>query len=166
LYINETLEEACALVDFRARGKNIRIVRDLNEEIPYFGDEAFLHQLFLIFLDNAIKYSGSGTSVRVTLDTREREIRAAFADEGVGISSEHLPFIFERFYRAAPASSGDAQSGGLGLAIAQAIVGAQGGSIECESTLGIGSTFTVVLPTTQHYQSASEMTPKRKLMLG
>ena len=66
----------------------------------------------------------------------------AFADQGVGISSEHLPFIFERFYRAAPASSGDAQSGGLGLAIAQAIVRAQSGSIECESTPGVGSTFT------------------------
>jgi two-component system, OmpR family, sensor kinase len=166
LYINETLEEACALVSFRARSKNIRIVRDLDQEIPYVGDEAFLHQLFLIFLDNAIKYSPSGTSIRVTLHNRDGEVRAAFADQGVGISSEHLPFIFERFYRAAPASSGEAQSGGLGLAIAQAIVRAQGGSIECESTPGIGSTFTVVLPITQPRESASEVTPKRKLILG
>lgn len=165
LYINETLEEACALAEFRARAKNIRIIRDLNQEIPYVGDEAFLHQLFLIFLDNAIKYSPSGTSIRVTLDNREREMRAAFADHGVGISSEHLPFIFERFYRAAPVSSGDAQSGGLGLAIAQAIVGAQGGSIECESTPGVGSTFTVVLPITQPRESPSEIAPKRKLIL-
>jgi two-component system, OmpR family, sensor kinase len=165
LYINETLEEACALAEFRARAKNIRIVRDLNQEIPYFGDEAFLHQLFLIFLDNAIKYSPGGTSIRVTLHNREGETRAAFADHGVGISSEHLPFIFERFYRAAPVSSGDAQSGGLGLAIAQAIVGAQGGSIECESTPGVGSTFTVVLPLTQPRESPAEVPPKRKLIL-
>jgi two-component system, OmpR family, sensor kinase len=165
LYINETLEEACALAEFRARAKNIRIVRDLSQEIPYVGDEAFLHQLFLIFLDNAIKYSPSGTSIRVTLHNREGEMRAAFADHGVGISSEHLPFIFERFYRAAPVSSGDAQSGGLGLAIAQAIVGAQGGSIECESTPGEGSTFTVVLPITQPRESPSEKAPKRKLIL-
>jgi signal transduction histidine kinase len=165
LYINETLEEACALVDFRARAKNIRIVRDLNQEIPYFGDEAFLHQLFLILLDNAIKYSPSGTSVCVTLHNREGEVRAAFADQGVGISTEHLPFIFERFYRAAPVTSGDAQSGGLGLAIAQAIVGAQAGSIECESTPGVGSTFTVVLPLTQPRESRSEIAPKRKLIL-
>ena len=166
LYINETLEEACSLVNFRARAKNIRIIRDLNQEVPYFGDEAFLHQLFLIFLDNAIKYSPSGTSLRVTLQNREGEIRAAFADQGVGISTEHLPFIFERFYRAAPANSGEAQSGGLGLAIAQAIVRAQGGSIECESTPGVGSTFTVVLPTSQGGESAPEVTPKRKLILG
>jgi signal transduction histidine kinase len=165
LYINETLEEACALVDFRARAKNIRIIRDLNQETPYFGDEAFLHQLFLIFLDNAIKYSPSGTSIRVALHNREGEIRADFADQGVGISSEHLPFIFERFYRAAPASSGDAQSGGLGLAIAQAIVRAQGGSIECQSAPGVGSTFMVVLPITQRRESPSENAPKRKLIL-
>ena len=165
LYINETLEEACALVDFRARAKNIRIVRDLNQEIPYCGDEAFLHQLFLIFLDNAIKYSPSGTSVRVTLHNRLGEVRAAFADQGVGISSEHLPFIFERFYRAAPASSGDAHSGGLGLAIAQAIVRAQGGSVECKSTPGVGSAFTIVLPNSQPRESPSESTPKRKLIL-
>jgi signal transduction histidine kinase len=165
LYINEVLEEACALVNSRARAKNIHIVRDLDQEIPYFGDEAFLHQLFLIFLDNAIKYSPSGTSVRVALEDRDGEVRASFADQGMGISSEHVPFIFERFYRAAPASSGEAQSGGLGLAIAQAIVRAQSGSIECESTPGVGSTFTVVLPMNQPRESAPEITPKRKLIL-
>jgi two-component system OmpR family sensor kinase len=165
LYINETLEEACALVTSRARGKNISIIRHLEQELPYFGDEAFLHQLFLIFLDNAIKYSPSGTNVRVTLENRDVEVRVSFADEGVGISSEHLPFIFERFYRAAPANSGEAQSGGLGLAIAQAIAGAQGGSIECNSTPGIGSTFTVVLPMASPAESHLEIRPKRKLIL-
>src|ERR1700730_9168693 len=165
VYINEVLEEACALVSSRARAKNTIIVRELEQEVPYFGDEAFLHQLFLIFLDNAIKYSPSGSSVRVTLQNRNGEVRASFADDGVGISSEHLPFIFERFYRAAPASSGDAQSGGLGLAIAQAIARAQTGSIECESTPGIGSTFTVVLPMTPANESGTRGTPKRKLIL-
>src|SRR6202047_3535694 len=158
LYINEVLEEACALVNSRARGKKIRIVRDLDQETAYFGDEAFLHQLFLIFLDNAIKYSSSGTTIRVTLREDDDGVRASFADQGMGISSEHLPFIFERFYRAAPASSGEAQSGGLGLAIAQAIARAQTGSIECESTPGIGSTFTVVLPKSAANESEPEST--------
>jgi signal transduction histidine kinase len=166
LYINETLEEACALVSSRARTKNIRILRDLDDEMLYFGDEAFLHELFLIFLDNAIKYSPSGTRVTVTLENHGHEVRVSFADEGVGISKEHLSFIFERFYRAAPASSGEAQSGGLGLAIAQAIARAQGGSIECESTFGVGSKFTVILPVSASPESAPEITPKRKLILG
>ena len=166
LYINEVLEEACALVNSRALAKNIRILRDLDAEIPYVGDEAFLHQLFLIFLDNAIKYSPTGTTIRVTLWETDNEVRASFADQGMGISSEHLPFIFERFYRAAPASSGEAQSGGLGLAIAQAIARAQGGSIECESAPGVGSTFSVVLPAIHSRETPSEITPKRKLILG
>jgi len=166
LYINEVLEEACALVASRARTKNISIVRDLGEEIAHFGDEAFLHQLFLIFLDNAIKYSPNDTQVRVSLEKQQGAIRVRFEDQGMGISSQHLPFIFERFYRAAPSGSGEAQSGGLGLAIAQAVARAQGGSIECESTLDIGSTFTLVLPVTSSADGVSDGTPKQKLILS
>jgi signal transduction histidine kinase len=165
LYINEVLEEACALVSSRARTKNIAIVRELNAEIAYTGDEAFLHQLFLIFLDNAIKYSSEDTQVQVSLEERDGTIRASFADQGIGIANEHLPFIFERFYRAAP-SSGEAQSGGLGLAIAHAITRAQGGFIECRSVVGVGSTFTVILPAAQAGESNLQSQPKHKLMLG
>ena len=165
LYINEVLEEACALVTSRARTKNIVIVRDLNEEIAYTGDEAFLHEMFLIFLDNAIKYSPKDTEVHVTLAQGDGTIRACFADHGIGISSEHLPFIFERFYRAVPSNSGEAHSGGLGLAIAQAVARAQGGSIECQSTLGLGSTFTVILPM-MSAETNLESQPKQKLMLA
>ena len=165
LYINEVLEEACALMASRARAKNIAIVRELNQEIAYSGDEAFLHELFLIFLDNAIKYSSTGTRVRVTLETQDGEIRAGFEDQGTGISSEHLSLIFERFYRAAPSGSGEAHSGGLGLAIAQAIACAQGGSIECHSALGAGSTFTVILPVSNGAEAIADSEAKQKLIL-
>src|SRR6266550_6798710 len=163
LYINEVLEEACGLATSRARTKNISIVRDLNQELSCTGDEAFLRELFLIFLDNAIKYSREGTRIHVTLGIRDGAIQARFQDEGVGISPEHLPFIFDRFYRAAPPTSGEAQSGGLGLAIAQAIAIAQGGIIECESTVGVGSTFTVTLPIAHPYKTV--LVPKQKLIL-
>jgi len=163
LYINEVLEEACGLATSRARTKNISIVRDLNQELSCTGDEAFLRELFLIFLDNAIKYSGEGTRIHVTLGIRDGAIQARFQDEGIGISPEHLPFIFDRFYRAAPPTSGEAQSGGLGLAIAQAIAIAEGGIIECESTVGVGSTFTVTLPIAHPYETA--LVPKQKLIL-
>ncbi|PYU74341.1 MAG: hypothetical protein DMG49_04860 [Acidobacteria bacterium] len=165
LYINEVLEEACALAASRARAKNISIVRDLNQELAWTGDEAFLHELFLIFLDNAIKYSPDGTRIRVTLGIRDGAIQTHFQDQGIGIAPEHLPFIFDRFYRASPSNSGEAQSGGLGLAIAHAIAIAQGGTIVCESIVGVGSTFTVTLPMTEPQKTALETVPKQKLIL-
>ena len=148
LYLDEVLEEACALVKSRADAKNILLVRELLPDVPYVGDEAFMRQLFLIFLDNAIKYSGSGTSIRVRLEKDDRLIKLHFEDKGIGISTKDLPFIFERFYRANSSSSngGPHQSGGLGLAIASAIVEVLGGSIECKSTPDVGSNFTVILP--------------------
>jgi signal transduction histidine kinase len=166
LYINEVLEEACVLVNSRARAKNILIVRNLDLESAYSGDEAFLRELFLVFLDNAIKYSPDNTQIRITLERQDGTIRALFEDQGIGISSDHLTRIFERFYRAAPPGNGDGHSGGLGLAIAQAIARAHGGSIECRSVLGAGSTFTLILPVENSEEISAETPPKQKLMLS
>jgi signal transduction histidine kinase len=79
----------------------------------------------------------------ITLKKIDR-VLIRFRDEGIGISKEDQQRIFERFFRAAP--SGETHSGGLGLSIAQAIVQAHHGTIECESTPGAGSTFTIGLP--------------------
>jgi two-component system, OmpR family, sensor kinase len=147
LYVNEVLEEACVLVSSKARANGIAIVGDLDEEIHYVGDEAFLHQLFLIFLDNAIKYSSPNSRVHVKVEVRNQTVRVQFSDQGRGIAPEHLPHIFDRFYRAPSSNNGsETHGGGLGLAIAQAIVRALGGAIECESELGAGSTFTIRFP--------------------
>lgn len=146
LYLNEVLEESCALATPLARAKGITIERDLTREIFNIGDEIFLRQLFLIFLDNAIKYSPPQSRVRVRVEAPNGVAQATFQDEGMGIAPEHLPHIFERFYRGAPHNCEDVQSGGLGLAIAQAIVHAEGGSIDCQTTLGKGTQFTVKLP--------------------
>jgi len=165
VYINELLEEACALVTSRARKKRISILRHLDKEFSYTGDEAFLHQLFLIFLDNAIKYSPEKSVLHVTLEEVDGRIRACFQDHGIGVAAEHLPFIFERFYRA-PSNAGDSHSGGLGLAIAQAIAHAHGGSIECTSEVGAGSSFTVVLPLVPVGKSDTPEPSKQKLIMG
>ena len=130
------------------------------------GDEAFLHQLFLIFLDNAIKYSPEKTVLHVTLEEVDGTIRACFQDHGIGVAAEHLPFIFERFYRAAPSNGGDSHSGGLGLAIAQAIARAHGGSVECTSEVGAGSCFTVVLPLVPIGKIDTPEPSKQKLIMG
>lgn len=146
LYLNEVLEEACTLAEPRAQAKGIAIKRDLTREVSYLGDEAFLRQLFLIFLENATKYSPPGTHIQVGLQPLQGDVGIRFEDQGFGIPPQHLNHIFERFYRVPQTGDGEAQSGGLGLAIAQAIVTAQGGTIECISTPGAGSCFTVRLP--------------------
>jgi signal transduction histidine kinase len=145
LYLEEVLEESCGLAAPLAHHKKIEIERHLQHDVLINGDPTFLRQLFLIFIDNAIKYSPSGTRVRITL-TKEEEVRVSFQDQGIGIAKEDLPRVFERFFRAAPSTEN--QSGGLGLAIAQAIVHAHHGKIECESQPGRGSMFTVHLPVT------------------
>ena len=110
------------------------------------GDEIFLRHLFLIFLDNALKYSGHESEIHVEMAAVNGAINVRFQDQGAGIPAEHLPHIFERFYRAPQNDATEAHSGGLGLAIAQAIVRAQGGTIECASRPGAGSTFTISFP--------------------
>jgi signal transduction histidine kinase len=146
LYLDEILEDACVLASSVANTKDISIRRNFQQEVSYRGDETFLRQLFLIFLDNAVKYSHPNTSVDVGLHVAGDVARVSFEDQGTGISAEDLPHIFERFYRAAQSGGDEAHSGGLGLAIAQAIVESSGGSIECYSTLGIGSHFIVNFP--------------------
>ncbi len=146
LYLNEVLEEACALVSGRAEARGIRLERNLSREVSASGDETFLRQLFLIFLDNAIKYSGAGTTIRVGIEAGKDVARVSIEDRGIGIAPDHLPHIYERFYRAAPSADGETQSGGLGLSIARAIVNAHGGTIECSSEPGKGSRFVVTLP--------------------
>jgi two-component system OmpR family sensor kinase len=156
LYLNEVLEDACALVEARAKARRISIRRDLAEGVSFVGDEAFLHQLFLIFLDNAIKYSSPDTQITVTLATEPGFVQVKFQDQGFGIASEHRKHVFERFYRVVQAGAVEAGSGGLGLAIAQAIASAHEGTIECQSTVGVGSLFSVILPRTVRSKSSFE----------
>jgi signal transduction histidine kinase len=152
LYLEEILEESCGLATPSANQKGIRIERKLQRDVLFVGDAAFLRQLFLIFIDNAIKYSPCGSRLRITLDAGampEDPLRIRFHDEGIGIANEHIRKIFERFFRVAQNGSGETHSGGLGLAIAQAIVKAHDGTIECESEPGAGSVFTIYLPTSR-----------------
>ena len=146
LYLNEVLADACTLVEARANAKRISIHRDLSDGVSFVGDEAFLRQLFLIFLDNAVKYSPPDTQITVTLSAQPDVVQVRFQDEGFGISSDHLQHIFERFYRVVQAGAVEAASGGLGLAIARAIASSLGGRIDCRSTVGSGSLFSVTLP--------------------
>ena len=146
VFLNELLEEACGLAAARARRKNIRIERMQISEIELPGDAALIRQVFLILIENATKYSPANTTVRVGLTRKLDHAEAVVRDEGFGIAPEHLPHIFKRFYRAAPQTEDETRSGGLGLAIAEAIMRAANGDIRCESEIGRGSTFILGFP--------------------
>jgi two-component system phosphate regulon sensor histidine kinase PhoR len=113
---------------------------------PVLADREAIHQVFSNLIDNAMKYGKSGG--RVVLGARQapRAIEFYVEDFGAGISSEHLPRLFERFYRVDKARSRESGGTGLGLAIAKHIMRAHGGSIRAESELGHGSTFLFTLP--------------------
>lgn len=146
VHLDEVLEEACGVIAPLAREKHISIKKSQWCECLLHGDQTMLRQLFLIFIDNAVKYSHPYTTITVELYVADNCPTVVVQDEGIGIRPEHIPHIFRRFYRAAPQTSEDTRSGGLGLAIASAIVSAHHAFIECESTVGVGSRFTVTFP--------------------
>lgn len=136
---------ATAKMDPVAKSKNIKIETDI-PEITITGDEFELPDVFVILLDNAIKYSKSGGKISIKADSNEKFAIVRISDEGIGIEEKDLPHIFERFYRADSArTKTDAGGYGLGLAIAQKIVLDNNGKIEVESKPGNGTTFSVSL---------------------
>jgi signal transduction histidine kinase len=112
------------------------------------ADPLMINRVITNLLDNAVKYTHRGGPVTVTLLARDEDVLIQVSDQGVGIEEEHLPYIFDAFYRVRK----EKQGSGLGLAIAKTIVEAHGGKIWVESVYGQGSTFSVILPT----QSLSE----------
>ena len=110
------------------------------------ADEDLLLQLMLNLLDNALKYTPAGGRVNVGWKMNGDQVKLLVRDTGIGIAQEHLPYVFDRFYRVDKARSRADGGVGLGLAISRWIAEAHGGSIQVESALGAGSTFTVLLP--------------------
>ena len=118
------------------------------ETLPVvLADREAIHQVFSNLIDNAMKYGRSGSRIVLGARLTQRGVEFYVQDFGAGIPSEHLPRLFERFYRVDKARSRESGGTGLGLAIAKHIVLAHGGSIRAESELNHGSTFLFTLPT-------------------
>jgi two-component system, OmpR family, phosphate regulon sensor histidine kinase PhoR len=119
----------------------------LLESLPsVLADREAIHQVFANLIDNAMKYGRTGGRIVLGARAAQRGIEFYVQDFGAGISSEHLPRLFERFYRVDKARSRESGGTGLGLAIAKHITRAHGGTIHAESDLGHGSTFVFTLP--------------------
>ncbi|MDP2858756.1 MAG: ATP-binding protein [Bacillota bacterium] len=126
------------------RGIELQLVS--SPAVTLRADEDLLLQLLLNLLDNAIKYTPAGGQVIVGWNVGAVQVELWVRDAGIGIASEHLPHLFDRFYRVDKARSRAEGGAGLGLAISRWIAEAHGGSISVESAPGEGSTFTVTLP--------------------
>jgi heavy metal sensor kinase len=129
-----------------AEAKALQLSVSEKSPITLQGDHNRLRQVFFNLLDNAIKYTPQGGRVEVRINHQDHLAVVIIADTGIGIAVEHIPHVFDRFYRVDKARTRKAGGTGLGLSIAESIILAHGGRIKLESTQGQGTTCIVTLP--------------------
>ena len=127
-----------------SRGIELTVMNTANSMVSV--DRDAIHQVFGNLIDNALKYGEDGRKILIGACEREDGVQFFVRDFGAGIPSEHLPRLFERFYRVDKARSRESGGTGLGLAIAKHVVRAHGGTIKAESELNHGATFYFTLP--------------------
>lgn len=144
VHIPSLLEDTVKSIQTLADKKSIRIdYEPVSDLPPITGDYDRLRQLFIIFLDNAVKYSPENTVVRVDVEAKER-LEITIRDEGYGISEAELPYVWHRFYKADKARRGNGT--GLGLAIAHHLIELHAGQVSLQSELNKGTTVKVTFP--------------------
>ncbi len=129
-----------------ARKKNISITAGLIPQISLSGDKMYLEKMLVNLVKNSVIYGNQNGHTKITVQKLKGHIAIRVADDGIGISKEDLPHIFERFYRADKSHNSGDNSTGLGLAIVRWVADTHGGSISVRSTENKGSIFTVSLP--------------------
>jgi heavy metal sensor kinase len=144
--LDRLVEDVAATMELLATEKNITLSVEAGTPAPVLGDEARLIQVIMNLVDNAVKYTNSGGSVRLRVDVKDGSVLLSVSDSGIGIGPEHLEHIFERFYRVDPSRARAAGGTGLGLSIVDWVVREHGGTVSVTSTPGQGTTFTVRLP--------------------
>ncbi|VAW30821.1 hypothetical protein MNBD_CHLOROFLEXI01-2390 [hydrothermal vent metagenome] len=151
--VQQIIEEVVAISSTQAEARNIEIVQKLASDLPtessataVIGDFDRLKQVLLNLVSNATKYNVENGRITITASCQAEHMQIGVADTGLGIEPEDIEHLFERFYRI-PGSEG-ADGSGLGLSVALKIVEEHNGRIEVESTVGEGTTFTIVLPLT------------------
>jgi signal transduction histidine kinase len=146
--VRSAVEQAIEQATPAARRRGVELSVDLPKEpIRVRHDPVRIGQVVTNLVGNALKFTPRGGTVKVSVrGTREGGARIEVADTGVGIDPAELPRIFERFFRGSRASEARGSGSGLGLAIVRSIVEMHGGTVDVESRLGEGSTFTVTLP--------------------
>ena len=142
----QVLQVAQETCEKKAQDKSIQIAVDCPCDLVAKINAPLLEQAVINLIDNAIKYSEAGATVRVTAAREQSSAVIRVIDNGCGIAANHLPRLFERFYRVDKARSRELGGTGLGLAIVKHIMTAHQGSVQVESAVGRGSTFTLRFP--------------------
>jgi heavy metal sensor kinase len=142
----DVLGSACAEAEILARAAGVRLTSHMPTTFAATGDPDALRRLFVILLDNAVKYTAPGGVIDATMQVDGAVATVDVRDTGAGIAAADVPRIFERFYRVAADRSRATGGTGLGLAIAQWIATSHDGEIRVDSELGVGSVFHVSLP--------------------
>ena len=140
------VQARCDNLSTLAEPRKVTINAEVRKQMKVRGDADRLTQVLDNLLDNAIRHASEGSTVNVTVQREGHEIRCAVRDQGPGISAQHLPFIFDRFYRVDTSRNRHTGGSGLGLAIVRSLVLAQGGRILADSMEGKGTTITFWLP--------------------
>ena len=150
LDMNDILNRCAQKIVLTAQAKEQAVICDfdLNSQLNVMADRDRIQQVILNVLTNAIKYTPEGGTIRITSGIKGALVKVQVTDTGIGISSDEITRIFERFYRVDKARSRAMGGTGLGLSIAKNIVEAHGGSIYAESTEGVGTTVTILMPLT------------------
>jgi len=142
----ELLEESVQTFQEIADSRGIELAVMNTASSVVSVDRDAIHQVFGNLIDNAMKYGEDGHKILIGACEREDGVQFFVRDFGAGIPSDHLPRLFERFYRVDKARSRESGGTGLGLAIAKHVVRAHGGTIKAESELNHGATFYFTLP--------------------
>ncbi len=146
-------------IDVARSGRGVTIASDLPEDLPpVLADRERIHQVLFNLLDNAVRFTPAGGRVEVSASSDNGNCEIRVKDTGVGIAPEHMPRLFERFYRVDPARSQKDGGTGIGLAIARSVVEAHGGHIRAESQVGRGTVFTFDLPVASGAQAPTRRT--------
>jgi len=140
------LHDICELYEPMTSEKSLKVLVDVPEAMVIRGDVQRLQRVVANLLDNAVKYTPAGGTIRLTANLNDHHAELSIINTGPGIPAEKLPHVFERFYRTDASRSGPGY--GLGLSLAHAIVHAHGGRMSVRSTPGDTTIFLVQIPAT------------------
>ena len=159
--ISDIMQELYIQAQSLAEAKQIQINlhHHVEHEILLDGDDLRLRQLFVNIITNAIRYTGDNGTIDINISSNNDHVHVSISDNGIGITPEHLPHIFERFYRTDEARNRTSGGTGLGLAIVQSIIDAHNGEIKVTSAPGKGSTFLIIIPL-KHTMAANDQQNK------